>query len=106
MKRLDDNSTAALVGSEKRICKEEFERICSEAARRSPSAAAYIREVLARTRIFTGSSEKAASLPSDIDVANVQAAVVTLYLLLEGKCEDNFDVAEVLNSYEPGPVGE
>ncbi|HYP29072.1 MAG TPA: hypothetical protein VE262_20345 [Blastocatellia bacterium] len=106
MKRSDDHSTAALVGSEKTICREEFEQICREAARRSTSAASYISDVLARTRIFTGSSEKAASLPPDIDVANVQAAVVTLYLLLEEKCEDNFDVAEVLNSHEPGPVGE
>jgi len=106
MKRLDDHGKAALVGSEKAICKEEFEQICREAARRSTCTAAYIRAVLARTRIFTGSSEKAASLAADIDVANVQVAVVTLYLLLEEKCEDDFDVAEVLNSHEPGPVGE
>ena len=106
MKRLDDHGEAALVGSEKTICKEEFEQICREAARRSTCAAAYIRDVLARTRLFTGSSENAASLPADLRIANVQAAVVTLYLLLEEKCEDDFDVAEVLNLYEPGPVGE
>lgn len=103
---MDDQNAAALVRSEKTICREEFEQICREAARRSTCTADYIRNVLARTRIFTGSSEKAASLPTDVDTANVQAAIVTLYLLLEEECGGGFDVAEVLNSHGPTPVGE
>jgi hypothetical protein len=106
MQRNDEHGAAALVGSEKTICREEFEQICREAARRSTCTAAYIRDVLARTRAFIGSSENAASLPADTGIANVHTAVLTLYLLLEEKCEVDFDVAEVLNSYGPGPVRE
>jgi|SRR5215213_9338606 len=104
MKRPDDHSTAAPAGSGKTVCREDFEEICREAARDSTCTADYIRDVLARTRIFTGSSESAESLPADMGIANVHTAVLTLYLLLEQKCEVDFDVAEVLNSYRPGPV--
>ena len=81
------------------LSREEFELICNEAAKNSTDCEAYISNVIEDVRLRLGDRGSSVAPPemrwsSD----NVQVLVITLYQLLEERCEFDFDVSVVLNS--------
>jgi hypothetical protein len=84
------------------LSREEFERICGEAAARSTDCADYIGNVLAGLRHWLASQGRRAELPESVaSDGNVQVLVIALYRLLEEKCGLDFDASRVLNAYAP-----
>jgi hypothetical protein len=92
---------ATPVTPRRQLSRAEFEQICFEAAKGNTGCAVYINIVLVNLCTLLGLPETPESLLTrrKTDSGNVQAAVARLYFLLEQKCECDFDVAEVLNSY-------
>jgi len=95
-------STATRITPRRQLSKAEFGQICFEASKSNTYCAAYISVVHAKLCTFLGIHEPLEALPmrTETGLENVQAVVAGLYFLLEERCGCDFDVAEVLNSYE------
>jgi hypothetical protein len=106
MDKIVCGSATKQITPRQQLSRAEFEQICFEAAKGYAGCAGYISIVLANLCSFLCTPETLRSLSTktETDLANAQAAVVSLYFLLEQKCEYDFDVAEVLNSYEADSV--
>ena len=91
----------------KLLAPEEFAQVCSEAARNSTDGEAYISNVVAELHRWLREHGRSATLPEkEPNRGNVQTVVITLYRLLEERCEFDFDVPVVLNAYSPEYSGE
>lgn len=103
MKELENPGTSAPAGSKLPLSREQFERICRDAASGSTGCAAYIDKVLANLLALLGGSEGLAPSPSGPGAKseNVQAAIIMLYSLVEQKSDYDFDVGAVLNAFDP-----
>jgi hypothetical protein len=87
------------------LSREQFALICATAASRSTNGEAYIRNVLIELCHWLQDHSILAAPPAHgADVANVQALVIMLYLLLDERCQYDFDVPVVLNAYSPQGV--
>ena len=81
------------------LSREEFELTCTEAARNSINCEAYISKVIADVRLRLGDDGGSVAPPEmRWSLGNVQVLIITLYQLLEERCEFDFDVSVVLNS--------
>lgn len=95
-------SYATTVKPKASMSREEFESICRAAAENGTSCRAYIRGVLMGIYGWLNEQGVAASqLPTTASSGNAQALVVSLYRLLEEKCELDFDVPVALNGCAP-----
>ena len=89
------------------LAPEEFAQICSTAARNSTDGGAYISNIVAELRRWLRGHSMSALLPEKRpNRGNVQAVVISLYQLLEERCEFDFDVPVVLNAHSPEYSGE
>ena len=99
-------STATRTTPRRQLSKAEFGQICFEASKDNTYCAAYISIVHAKLCTFLGIPEpiEAPPMRAETGLENVQAVIASLYYLLEQRCGCDFDVAEVLNSYETDSV--
>lgn len=106
MEGLEGHSTERPAVPRLPLSRDQFEQICAKAARGSTGCATYIVKVLGNLLTLLDSSGSPASATPDFDTAldNAQAAVVTLHFFIEQRCEYDFDVVDVLNSYQPDSI--
>lgn len=93
--------------SKEALSRERFALICATAASRSTNGGGYIRNVLAELCSWLQERSMLAAPPAQCaETENGQALVITLYHLLDERCEFDFDVPVVLNAYSPECCGE
>jgi hypothetical protein len=95
-------SYATTIKTKAWMSRGEFELICRAAAENGTSCRAYIRKVLMGIyHWLDGQGVAASQRATAASSGNAQALVVSLYRLLEERCEVDFDVSVVLNACAP-----
>jgi hypothetical protein len=96
-----ETSTAARTALRKRLSRNQFEQICSHAAKYSTNCEEYICRVLANLHQWLKAADGSECLrPEKIiktNGKNIQMCIIEIYNLLEEKFVCDFDATAVLN---------